>query len=299
MNDLEQFKNKNIDKELKKSYIEACKDPAFVKLVNKIKLKEEDAMKYTSKLQRCVCELNNCKNCPGLKNCKNPSRGYVLYPRVDEKLVQFDAIACKYMQEQIRIDSQSSKMYNEPEAIKTASMKDIDKTDKKRLDAIKWIVNFYKEYKKDNNIKGLYLHGSFGSGKTYLLAALFNELVKEGNSAIICYYPELLRSLKESFGSSFDSEMNELKTCDLLLLDDIGAESVTNWSRDEILSTILQYRMDAKLPTFFTSNLTIEELEQHLSETKDSIDKVKARRIIERIKQLTDDIEIISVNRRQ
>ena len=64
------------------------------------------------------------------------------------------------------------------------------------------------------------------------------------------------------------------------------------------MGPILQYRMDEKLPTFFTSNLTIDELETHLSETKDSIDKVKARRIIERIKQLTDDIEIISVNRR-
>ena len=29
MNDLEQFKNKNIDKELKKSYIEACKNYLF------------------------------------------------------------------------------------------------------------------------------------------------------------------------------------------------------------------------------------------------------------------------------
>ncbi|MBR6072899.1 MAG: primosomal protein DnaI, partial [Bacilli bacterium] len=78
----------------------------------------------------------------------------------------------------------------------------------------------------------------------------------------------------------------------------IGAESVTAWSRDEVLQTILQYRMDEELPTFFTSNLTIDELERHLSETKDNIDKVKARRIIERIKQLTDDIEIISDNRR-
>jgi primosomal protein DnaI len=144
----------------------------------------------------------------------------------------------------------------------------------------------------------LYLHGSFGCGKTYLLAALFNELSKDGYNTIICYYPEMLRGLRESFGSSFDRDMDELKTCDLLLFDDIGAESVTAWSRDEVLQTILQYRMDESLPTFFTSNLNIEELEQHLSETKDSIDKVKARRIIERIKLLTDDIEIISDNRR-
>ena len=56
--------------------------------------------------------------------------------------------------------------------------------------------------------------------------------------------------------------------------------------------------MNNKLTTFFTSNLTIDELEQHLSITKDSEDKVKARRIIERIKQLTDDIELVSINRR-
>ena len=92
--------------------------------------------------------------------------------------------------------------------------------------------------------------------------------------------------------------MNYLQNVDLLLIDDIGAESVTVWGRDEILGTILQYRMNNKLTTFFTSNLNIEELETHLSLTKDSEDKVKSRRIIERIKQLTDDIELVSINRR-
>ena len=89
-----------------------------------------------------------------------------------------------------------------------------------------------------------------------------------------------------------------MQNIDILLIDDIGAENVTSWGRDEILGTILQYRMNNKLTTFFTSNLTIDELEQHLSITKDSEDKVKARRIIERIKQLTDDIELVSINRR-
>jgi primosomal protein DnaI len=56
--------------------------------------------------------------------------------------------------------------------------------------------------------------------------------------------------------------------------------------------------MEESLPTFFTSNLTIDELEAHLSETKNSVDLVKAKRIIERIKTLTDDIELVSKNRR-
>ena len=197
------FKNNNLNKDLLKNYVDACKDPSFVKLIARLKIKEDKAMKYTSKFQRCVEELNNCKNCKGLSECKNPSKGYVLFPRVDDNIIQFDAMSCKYMQEKIKIENQSSKMYYQPFSIKTASMKDIDKSDKKRLNAIKWIVNFYKEYGKSDNTKGLYLHGSFGSGKTYLLAALFNELAKNGKKAIICYYPEMLRRLKESFGTTF------------------------------------------------------------------------------------------------
>lgn len=56
--------------------------------------------------------------------------------------------------------------------------------------------------------------------------------------------------------------------------------------------------MNKKLTTFFTSNLTLDELERNLAVTKGSEDLVKARRIIERIRVLTDDIELISKNRR-
>ena len=83
-----------------------------------------------------------------------------------------------------------------------------------------------------------------------------------------------------------------------MLLDDIGAENCSAWARDEVLGPILQYRMESHLPTFFTSNLTIEELETSLAATATGVDKVKARRIIERIKQLTTDLELISKNRR-
>ena len=47
-----------------------------------------------------------------------------------------------------------------------------------------------------------------------------------------------------------------------------------------------------------TSNLDLKALEQHLSTTSNSVEIVKARRIIERIKQLTENLELISKNRR-
>ena len=144
----------------------------------------------------------------------------------------------------------------------------------------------------------IYLNGSFGSGKTYLTAALFNEMAKKGVKSILIYYPDFLVSLKSSFQTNFQEKFNQIKKIPLLLLDDIGAENCSNWSRDEVLGPILQYRMENHLPTFFTSNLTIDELEKSLSITSSGVDKVKARRIIERIKQLTIPLELISKNRR-
>ena len=56
--------------------------------------------------------------------------------------------------------------------------------------------------------------------------------------------------------------------------------------------------MENHLPTFFTSNLSLIELEKNLSITSSGVDKVKARRIIERIKQMTINLELVSKNRR-
>ena len=178
-----------------------------------------------------------------------------------------------------------------------ASMADIDASDKKRLPAVKWLINFCKNYDRTTPHKGLYLHGTFGCGKTYLISAAFNELSKKRVTTEIVYYPELLRDLKSDF-DLFGDTIDYLENVDLLLIDDIGAEKVTEWSRDEILGTILQHRMNNYKTTFFTSNLTIEELEQHLIISSNIDEKVKARRIIQRVKQLTEDIELIGENNR-
>ena len=80
---------------------------------------------------------------------------------------------------------------------------------------------------------------------------------------------------------------------------DSMAEGLTAYNRDEILCPLLQYRMDNNLTTFFTSNLNMKELECHLSNSKNGVDEVKARRIISRIEQLTVNLQMISKNLRK
>ena len=160
---------------------------------------------------------------------------------------------------------------------------------------ILWLNNFIAQ----PSFKGLYLTGNFGCGKTYLVVATFNELAKKGIKSAVIFWPEFIRNLKSSFADDYEDKIEYIKNVPLLLIDDLGAEAITPWSRDEILCPILQHRMDNNLTTFITSNFSLTNLEQHLAQTKDGVEVVKAKRIIERIKFLTDEKEMISKNMRK
>ncbi len=289
--------NSEVNKEeLKNNYNEALKNnTTFRKIVKTINAKPEVAMKYTSSLEETAIELTNCHDCPGLIYCKNRLEGHIFYPNVNKEQIIFSYVPCHFTKEQKKAIEEKN---NRDKDLLNATFKDVDITDKKRVKVIKWLKEFCDNYNKAGYYKGLYLHGNFGCGKTYLISALFNELSKKRINTEIVYYPELLREIKSDF-DTYGDRINYLEDVDLLLIDDIGAEKVTEWSRDEILGTILQKRMNNYKTTFFTSNLNMEELERHLRINSYSDDEIKARRIIERIKQLTVDMEMISENKRK
>ncbi len=282
---------KDLNSTLKKDLTIALTNPQVKAIVTNLNIPLEVAMKYTSKLEDAAVELNNCENCSSLFACKNKIEGYAYCPKVDDDKLIFSYFACKYKEKELQKEKQNA---SKKEKVR---MKDIDINDKNRVKVIKWLKSYYDNYEKNPNQKGLYLHGNFGCGKTFLISALLNELSEKRVKTEIVYFPEMLRDLKDDW-DTFAEKMDYYENVDILLIDDIGAEKVTTWGRDEILGTILQHRMDNHLSTFFTSNLTIAELEHHLALSNYSEDGVKARRIIERIKQLTVDMEMISENKR-
>lgn len=114
--------------------------------------------------------------------------------------------------------------------------------------------------------KGIYFYGKFGVGKTYLLGAIANRLAERQIPSLLVHTPEFLREMKNSLSDgSFNEKMELLKTVPVLMLDDIGAENMTNWVRDEIIGVILQYRMMERLPTLYSSNYDFSMLEEHFS----------------------------------
>lgn len=287
-------KSKEIEKKVDTYKLEAMEDEGFKALVKKLKIDESEIRRNTTKLYDTLDELDNCKKCNNLYNCKNKVKGYVFFPETKESKLFFSYIPCKYKKKE---QEDILNRENEDNILGNAKMKDI-KVTANRKDVLKWMKDFYKNYNPIKFSKGLYLHGNFGTGKTYIVAALINELKNKYNiRSEIIYFPELLRNLKENLFLVND-KLNYLENLDILVIDDIGAEKVTEWGRDEILGTILQTRMNKNLITFFTSNLTIDELLKHLSLTKEGEDLIKSKRIIERIKYLTDDFELLGNNYR-
>lgn len=282
------------------SFQDACSNKEFYEFIKTLPIEEEILMKYTSSLEDTFLEYKNCKNCKGLEHCKNNVLGYCYTPEKEKRIIKFSYVACKWKEKDLEENAykENLELFDMPKEIKEATLKEVYTDDKSRVPIIRYFKEFIEKYNMNESPKGLYLTGSFGSGKTYLIAALLNEMAKKKVCCALVYYPEFLRSLKSSFQTDYNERFNFIKTAPILLLDDIGAENESNWARDEVLGPILQYRMQNHLPTFFTSNLTLEELETSLSITSSGVDKVKARRIIERIKQLTISMELIGKNRR-
>ncbi|MBP0725563.1 ATP-binding protein [Bacillus sp. RG28] len=133
-------------------------------------------------------------------------------------------------------------------------------------------VNFVKNFKEMmNQGKGLYFYSKIkGSGKTRLAASVLNAVVKTSDKLdkpLRFYYTstsDLLEEIKKTFNSDSKVKSEQIleavKTADLLVLDDIGVEKVTDWV-EETFTRVLDYRLQNKKVTIFTSNLTIEQLD--------------------------------------
>ncbi len=168
-----------------------------------------------------------------------------------------------------------------------------------RAKALKLFDQFVSNYEKNVFQKGLYIHGAFGTGKTFLLWRFAKELSKKQVKVTLVYYPDLVRTIKSYLNTSdFERLINHLKYCEVLMLDDVGAEMNTAFIRDEILGPILQFRCDANLPVCMSSNYDLNLLKLHFSETKNEIDQVKSDRIIQRIKWLMNEVELDDKNYR-
>lgn len=235
-------------------------------------------------------EYSNCKNCPGLANCPNSNKGYYTIFKDND----FVLTKCKKKKEYDTINSQNKliKTLYMPKNIREASLDKFQINTEERTEVYKKVCNFLTNYETSHQ-KGLYLYGTYGCGKTYILGALANALAKRNITSLLIYFPDLIRELKDSLKDDrFSNIINELKEIDVLMLDDLGSENLTSFVRDEVLGPVLNFRMGEGKSIFISSNLTPTQLREHLKIVDSSEDLTKAMRIVSRIFETSEAINM-------
>lgn len=129
---------------------------------------------------------------------------------------------------------------------------------------MKDILAFCKEYADDfdENSENLLLIGETGLGKTHLSLAIAGEAIKKGYNVIYNSAQNIFNELeKEHFGKAANVRQYEAMVleCDLLLIDDLGAEFSTQFT-NAALYNIINTRINLSLPTIINTNLNFEEL---------------------------------------
>ncbi|WP_067730912.1 primosomal protein DnaI [Oceanobacillus damuensis] len=293
--------NENFKENYTKIRQEVLDDPEIKEFISlHPQLTQSEINKSLIKLYEYKTQSKQCNQCGSFRACKNMLPGYspILQVESNEIRLTYEKCHSRIMHEKEQEQQKLFQSLYMPKEILQASLSDIA-NDETRIQAIAELLDFLDQAKTELPRKGLYFYGQFGVGKTYLLGALANELKKFNISSTLIYMPEFVREIKSSFkDDSFNDKIDLFKKADVLMLDDIGAELQSAWFRDEILGSVLQYRMMERLPVFFTSNYDLDQLEMQLAATKSGVETVKAGRIIERIKQVSKEVKIEGHNRR-
>jgi len=123
----------------------------------------------------------------------------------------------------------------------------------------------YDKYVDDK--KGVYLWGETGTGKTVMASSIIREyIIKYGGKIKYISSPKMIMELQDSYKNDKESPVDILKKLsrvDILFIDDLGAEKLTEFVRQSIYFLINE-REQWERPTIITSNYSLSEIDVYI-----------------------------------
>ncbi|MDD3027041.1 MAG: hypothetical protein PHI41_03205 [Erysipelotrichaceae bacterium] len=227
-----------------------------------------------------------CIGCTGLDKCPKASKGYVYQIESDQnRNVKLIATPCRFgkiLQQQYAILS-NVLVSNIDKKIILTRAKDIDLSQNEKLKEI------YVAFNQNINAgrkKGMFIKAPMSKEKLLVLGSIARTYALDHKIGFI-NFPNFIIDLKGRMASNdYLDSLNSIKTVEYLFLDDIGNEYVTNWSRDEILFSIIAYRLQNDLVTYISSEYDLKQLAKYY--TIRSGDEYRVKSLIEKMKALCD-----------
>lgn len=135
---------------------------------------------------------------------------------------------------------------------------------------------------------GLLLCGQVGTGKSFLAAAIANELISQGTPCLMTNFSRLISRISEKFGGD-QKYLDNLNRFDLLIIDDLGTERDSDFTWEKV-SNVIDSRYRAGLPLIVTTNLSMKEL----SDPSD----IRRQRVFSRLREMCIFLEVKGADRR-
>ncbi len=286
---LDEFNKKYDISKLKLEVKEKLLKDNYVKeFLNKTNLPMEIFDKNMSSFIQCVEDNKVCANCKGLSSCLKQLKGYKTIVDYDRpKTINLAYSPCAY---KLEYDKQANNyLYHDfNDDWMLSKIEDIV-LNNARKSVIKAVTSVL-----EGRSKSFYLFGKQGLGKSFLLATLCNEFINITNKKVAFINTrkmvEKLRGIVfAKDNETYERIKDELKSVDLLVFDDLGAEKITDWSKEDVLYDILEARVQSELITLFSSEFSMNELKELYG------NDLKNRRLVNIIANHSDEIELVGV----
>ena len=270
--------DQNFQKQKEESINELIKDPYIMKVLSDGQVGRDFIEENWVEFLDFQEDVQKCKDCMGLYQCHKVSKGMKQAVHVENHHLKTILVPCKYGKEILEKQNILSHITvsNVSDDLLLSDLKSIKDIMNKEL------ASTIDHFLSNTSKKGLFICGPSGCGKSTLAGFLTRSLAKQGYH--LGYVPTYLIDLKNSFNEfGNDNNIEELRNVDYLVIDDLGGENVTGWSRDEVLAAVLTYRNQNKKITLFTSQYTQDDLIKIYTLKKDAREKIKVERLLNTI----------------
>ncbi len=240
--------------------LEALKkdDLVYPFIQNELKVTKKEAMMYIAALMDYQEDVHYCANCPGLDKCAKANPHFSMTLRREDGVIARHYDPCPKMMSLSSFYQRYIVCSFSPDW-RDASMNDIATSVSARNKVLSWMTKIAA----GTSNRWLYLNGSNGSGKTYMLACFANFITTKQGRGAFCDTNALVEELKGlsiNNKEEFETRMKALREASILVFDDFGNEYKTEYSFTSILFPLISYRAKEGKLTCFASDFTMAEV---------------------------------------